>query len=76
MFAKVDVNGKNAHPVFTYLKNNSELYNSKKRKADELPWNFCKFILDRQGQVVKYIEPQVEPYEARVMIEQMTAFSK
>jgi glutathione peroxidase len=47
MFAKVDVNGDNAHPLFKYLKN---------AKAGllgpSIKWNFTKFLVDRSGKVV------------------------
>jgi glutathione peroxidase len=47
MFAKIDVNGGNAHPLWQYLKNEkSGLLGSSIR------WNFTKFLVDRSGQVV------------------------
>ena len=47
MFAKIDVNGSKAHPLFEYLKNaKSGLLGS------SIKWNFTKFLVDRSGQVV------------------------
>jgi glutathione peroxidase len=47
MFAKIDVNGDNAHPLYQYLKNaRSGLLGA------AIKWNFTKFLVDRSGQVV------------------------
>jgi glutathione peroxidase len=55
-FAKVDVNGDAASPLFTYLK---------KQKGSLLgsaiKWNFTKFLIDRQGNVIGRYEPTVIP---------------
>jgi glutathione peroxidase len=56
---KVDVNGKNAHKIFKYLRSNSELYRPIKGSAKEIPWNFTKFIVDGEGRVTKYVIPQL-----------------
>jgi glutathione peroxidase len=48
MFSKVDVNGKNEHPIFTYLKDQKGGLLGKKIK-----WNFTKFLVDKDGKVVK-----------------------
>ena len=48
MFAKVDVNGFNQHPVWKHLKNEQgELFGS------DVKWNFAKFLVDPAGKVVK-----------------------
>lgn len=46
-FAKIEVNGPNAHPLYTFLK-------GQKRGilGNDIKWNFTKFIVDRQGNVV------------------------
>ena len=56
MFAKVDVNGSNAHPLFSYLK-------SKKAGllGPSIKWNFTKFLVDRSGKVVGRHAPTVKP---------------
>jgi glutathione peroxidase len=47
MFAKIDVNGKAAHPLFTYLKKEiSGLLGSR------IKWNFTKFLIDREGKPI------------------------
>lgn len=55
-FAKVDVNGDNAEPLFTYLK-------SKKRGAfgSKIKWNFTKFLVDQKGKVVARFAPTTKP---------------
>ena len=56
MFAKVDVNGKDAHPLFTWLR---------KEKGgllgDAIKWNFTKFLVGRDGQVLKRYAPTTKP---------------
>ena len=56
MFAKIDVNGGNAHPLYQYLKNaKSGLLGS------SIKWNFTKFLVDRAGQVVARHAPTTRP---------------
>ena len=56
MFAKVDVNGFNAHPVWAHLKEKQgEMLGS------DVKWNFAKFLVDPAGKVVKRYGPQVGP---------------
>ena len=56
MFAKIDVNGSNAHPLYQYLK---------KAKAgllgSSIKWNFTKFLVDRSGKVVARHAPTAKP---------------
>ena len=55
-FAKVNVNGDNADPLFKYLKS------QKKGILDSsIKWNFTKFLVDRQGNVVSRFAPTTEP---------------
>jgi len=56
MFAKIDVNGGNAHPLYQYLKNaKSGLL------GPSIKWNFTKFLVDRAGQVVARHAPTTKP---------------
>jgi len=57
MFAKVDVNGAKAHPFYKHL--TSEETN--KKFAGKIGWNFEKFLIDRNGEVVARFKPGVEP---------------
>ncbi len=56
MFSKVDVNGKNAHPIFVYLKDELSGFIFKKIK-----WNFTKFLINPQGKPVKRFAPTTSP---------------
>lgn len=56
MFEKVNVNGKDAHPLFKYLKKEKGGFLSK-----EIKWNFTKFIVDREGNVVERVAPKDSP---------------
>ena len=47
-FAKIDVNGPNASPLYVWLK---------EKKPGEIPWNFTKFLVDREGNVVNRYAP-------------------
>lgn len=54
-FAKIEVNGKNESPLFTYLKN------QKHGLLKAIKWNFTKFLVDREGNVVERFEPTTTP---------------
>ncbi|WP_020616837.1 glutathione peroxidase [Paenibacillus daejeonensis] len=57
MFAKVDVKGEHAHPLFTHLLQEvPEPY-----RTGEIEWNFVKFLVDRDGQVVRQFSARTEP---------------
>jgi glutathione peroxidase len=57
MFAKIDVNGDNTHPLYKYLKSEKPgTLGTKKIK-----WNFAKFLVDREGNVIKRISSQTKP---------------
>lgn len=51
LMEKVDVNGDDAHPIFKYLRLNSSLFDDKSGKVASIPWNYCKFLLDKEGNV-------------------------
>ena len=64
MFAKIDVNGNAAHPLYQYLKNaKSGLFGS------SIKWNFTKFLVDRSGQVVARHAPTTTPEALKKEIE-------
>ena len=57
MFAKIDVNGDNTHPLFAHLKKEARgLLGS-----EGIKWNFTKFLVDRDGSVVKRFAPAATP---------------
>lgn len=57
MFEKIEVNGKNAHPVYKYLKSNLSggLFGSR------IKWNFTKFVIDKNGEPFKRYAPTTSP---------------
>lgn len=65
MMRKIDVNGPQAHPLYAYLKR-------AKRGVlgtEGIKWNFTKFLIDRNGQVVRRVAPNVEPRALESAIE-------
>lgn len=56
MFAKIEVNGENAHPIYKYLK--QELRGT---FGSKIKWNFTKFLIDSDGQPVKRFAPITKP---------------
>jgi glutathione peroxidase len=53
---KVNVNGKNEHPIFTWLKNKKGGFFGKK-----IRWNFTKFLIDKEGKAIKRYAPNIKP---------------
>ena len=51
-FSKIKVNGKEENPLYTYLKNNSEV-----NKGKRIKWNFTKFLISKDGTIVSRYEP-------------------
>ncbi len=64
-FAKIDVNGKNEHPLYNLLKANDQ------QGGKRIGWNFTKFLIDRQGNVVKRFDTRVTPEEIAPEIEKL-----
>jgi len=72
IFSKIDVNGENEDPLYTYLKEQkgyggtkgltdafgSVMNKLKSGKKDDIRWNFTKFLVDREGNVVARFEPK------------------
>ena len=56
MFAKIDVNGPDAHPLYTYLK-----HEKSGLLGGRIKWNFTKFLIDRTGKVVARFAPTKKP---------------
>jgi len=71
LFAKTEVNGPNASAVYQYLRRNSPLYDPAKKQAKEIPWNFAKFMVNSEGNVVSYHEPKTLPDELENEIKNM-----
>ncbi len=64
MHAKIEVNGEGTHPLYALLR-------SKKRGllGSKLKWNFTKFLVDREGNVVDRFAPTTKPADLRAKIE-------
>lgn len=66
MFEKIDVNGENAHPLYKYLKNEVKGLLNK-----EIKWNFTKFLIDSEGNVVKRYAPITTPSKLKADIKKL-----
>ena len=69
MFAKVDVNGDDAHPLFRFLKGEAPGVLG----TEAIKWNFTKFLVDRDGAVVKRYAPATKPEDLKGDIEKLLA---
>ncbi len=65
MHQLVAVNGKNTDPLFKYLKENSKGMLG----SSTIKWNFTKFLVDKEGNVVKRYAPKTEPKDLEEDIE-------
>lgn len=85
-FSKIDVNGENADPLFVYLKDEKPVDKTnegteglmdklkelgQERFGSDLKWNFTKFLVDREGNVVERFAPNVTPEELTEDIEKL-----
>lgn len=66
MFSKTDVKGEDAHPLFKYL-----IKEKKGLMTSEVKWNFTKFLIDREGNVVKRYAPQTSPKKIKDDLEKL-----
>lgn len=66
IFSKIEVNGPNTHPLYQYIK---EFGDGEFNK--DLRWNFTKFLLDRNGHVIKRFEGKDEPADMEADIEKL-----
>jgi len=55
MMQKTDVNGRNAHPAYTWLRKTSRL------NGADIPGNFAKFLLNENGEMYDYYTPEYDP---------------
>jgi glutathione peroxidase len=65
MFAKIEVNGANAHPLYRFLKSAAPGVLG----SEAIKWNFTKFLVDREGNVVRRYAPTDAPGAIRGDIE-------
>ena len=66
MFEKIKVNGSAAHPLFKYLKSETGFL-----LGGIIKWNFTKFLIDREGNVVNRYAPTTEPAKTKADIEKL-----
>lgn len=65
-FEKIKVNGKDAHPLYTYLKENAP-----ENKGGRIKWNFTKFLINRDGIIIDRFEPPVTPEKIEPFIQKL-----
>jgi glutathione peroxidase len=69
LFSKIDVNGDNAHPLYIYLKKTAPgLLGS-----ESIKWNFTKFLVDHQGNIIDRIAPTTKPEDIEDNIKALLA---
>jgi len=66
MFAKIDVNKDNAHPLWKYLK-----MKQGGTLGNFIKWNFSKFLVDKDGQPVSRYAPNTEPFAIKKDFEKL-----
>lgn len=64
---KVDVNGSNAHPLYQWLKNQKPGLLG----TEGIKWNFTKFLINKQGEVVDRFAPQTTPDDLRKELDKL-----
>lgn len=68
LFSKIEVNGENAHPVYKFLKSEKGGL-----LGDAIKWNFTKFLIDKQGNVIERYAPMTTPDRLAADIEKELA---
>lgn len=63
MFSKIVVKGEGIHPLYEFLTSKE----TNPQHAGEIPWNFSKFLVDREGRVVARFAPKDEPESEAVV---------
>jgi glutathione peroxidase len=62
MFSKIQVKGKGKHPLFAYLSSKEE----NGIVGDEPKWNFCKYLVDENGKVMRFFPSSVKPLDKEI----------
>ena len=86
-FKKIDVNGENEDPLFTYLKEKQgfkgfdlkgkvlipvvKMMDKDYKTSSNVKWNFTKFLVDREGNVVDRFEPTITPEKIETKIKEL-----
>jgi glutathione peroxidase len=66
VFSKIEVNGEGTAPLYKYLTEQKP-----GPKGPEIQWNFTKFLIDQNGNIVERFEPAVKPEELAASIENL-----
>lgn len=64
MFAKIEVNGPTAHPIYKQLKSEKPSTDG----GEDIEWNFAKFLVDQNGRVIERFHPKTAPEELEPQI--------
>jgi glutathione peroxidase len=64
VFAKIEVNGKQAHPLYQYLTSNKD-----SSFGGNIKWNFTKFLIDKDGVILNRFEPKFTPEQIMPVVE-------
>jgi glutathione peroxidase len=67
MFSKIDVNGSEAHPLYQFLKGEKPGLLG----TEAIKWNFTKFLVNREGQVIKRYAPTDTPEKIKSDIQKL-----
>ena len=65
VLAKIDVNGPSAHPLYAYLKHEQKGLLG----TEGIKWNFTKFLIGRDGEVVERFAPTTKPEDLKLAVE-------
>lgn len=65
VLAKIDVNGPSAHPLYVYLKSEQKGVLG----TEGIKWNFTKFLIGRDGEVVERFAPTTKPEDLKLAVE-------
>lgn len=63
MMSKITVKGKEMHPVYMWLTNKS----LNKVSDSKIKWNFQKYIIDEEGNLLNYFSPSTEPFDEEII---------
>ena len=63
MFSKIDVNGDKAAPIYQYLTSKD----TKPAGKGDISWNFEKFLIDREGNLVNRFAPRTNPDDSALV---------
>ena len=87
-FSKIDVNGENENPLFTYIKSQKaddvidgvknklsmkaiEKISTTTKNKNDIKWNFTKFLIDRNGNVIERYSPTFKPEDMEEKIKEL-----